>query len=74
MLTIKTELTRRMIFVGKGSSIFLPKIFLPKVLLDKKFRRRNAILPRRRPDPGASLLIACDERLGGLLKSYRRAA
>ena len=74
MSTFKTELTGRMIFFGKGSSIFLPKIFLPIVVLDKTFRRRNAILRCTKLDPGVSLLIARGERLGGLLKFYRRAA
>ena len=75
MGTFKRELARRMIFFGKPMLDRAVKIFLEHYHNDRPHQGldNELIVPFERPPPSRGK-IEVDKRLGGLLKSYRRAA
>lgn len=74
MLTFKSELVRRMIFFGKGSLDYATEQFLEHYHEERPHQGfDNELIVQFAKLPDAKAEIETTERLGGLLKSYRRA-
>jgi hypothetical protein len=76
MQSVKTEVLSRMILCGERSLRHVLSAYVAHHHTERPHQGKgNVILfPSRHVEPDSDLLVACRERLGGLLKYYHRKA